>query len=254
MAPRWIGTRCRPIDISDAVGYLIGCENPRTAGGEFDIQAEPEGTARRGVANRSRTDCVQSFPRHACLPRRRLAKPGLKNSPPRGWRNCSPGRLPESGMPALPRRYSAAKRGRGIARRGGGEQLPGRSRAGLPPAGARWPDARRRQGEGAEGVWPQAPPHHMRAHPVACRRPRLAPQVAAALARRHAHLEGVRSRPRKARQAREWFRKVPSRLPRPCRSRGHSPPWREAPEQGARLHARPPRGRHVRARCRDPRR
>ena len=48
MAPRWIGTRCRPIDISDAVGYLIGCvKNPRTAGGN-STSGEPEGTARRG--------------------------------------------------------------------------------------------------------------------------------------------------------------------------------------------------------------
>ena len=40
MALRWIGTRCRPIDISDAVGVPDRVrENPRTAGGEFDIQA-----------------------------------------------------------------------------------------------------------------------------------------------------------------------------------------------------------------------
>ena len=36
MAPRWIGTRCRPIDISDAVGYLIGCV--RTRGRQVGIR------------------------------------------------------------------------------------------------------------------------------------------------------------------------------------------------------------------------
>jgi uncharacterized protein YbjT (DUF2867 family) len=37
-APRWIDTRCQPIDINDAVAYLIGCmEKPQTEGAEFDI-------------------------------------------------------------------------------------------------------------------------------------------------------------------------------------------------------------------------
>jgi uncharacterized protein YbjT (DUF2867 family) len=37
-APRWIDTRCQPIDINDAVAYLTGCmEKPETAGEEFDI-------------------------------------------------------------------------------------------------------------------------------------------------------------------------------------------------------------------------
>ncbi|MFZ2446798.1 MAG: NAD(P)H-binding protein [Syntrophobacteraceae bacterium] len=37
-APRWIDTRCQPIDIHDVVAYLIGSmENPDTAGAEFDI-------------------------------------------------------------------------------------------------------------------------------------------------------------------------------------------------------------------------
>ena len=37
-APRWIDTRCQPIDINDAVAYLIGCmEKAETAGAEFDI-------------------------------------------------------------------------------------------------------------------------------------------------------------------------------------------------------------------------
>ena len=84
MAPRWIGTRCRPIDISDAVGYLIGCENQDGRWGIRTSRPSRKEQPAEGVANRSRTDCVQSFPRHACLPRRRLAKPGLKNSPPRG--------------------------------------------------------------------------------------------------------------------------------------------------------------------------
>ncbi len=38
VSPRWIDTRCQPIDINDTVAYLIGCmENPETAGEEFDI-------------------------------------------------------------------------------------------------------------------------------------------------------------------------------------------------------------------------
>lgn len=38
VAPRWVDTRCQPIDIYDAIEYLIGCmDNPDTAGGEFDI-------------------------------------------------------------------------------------------------------------------------------------------------------------------------------------------------------------------------
>ena len=55
MASRWIGTRCRPIDISDAVGYLIGCVRTRgRAGGEFGhpVPSRKEQPA-EGVANRS---------------------------------------------------------------------------------------------------------------------------------------------------------------------------------------------------------
>ena len=38
VCPRWIDTRCQPIDIYDAVEYLIGCMRvPATAGGSFDI-------------------------------------------------------------------------------------------------------------------------------------------------------------------------------------------------------------------------
>jgi len=38
IAPRWIDTRCQPIDIYDAVAYLAGClENEETADAEFDI-------------------------------------------------------------------------------------------------------------------------------------------------------------------------------------------------------------------------
>lgn len=38
VSPRWIDTRCQPIDINDAVAYLTGCmENLETAGEEFDI-------------------------------------------------------------------------------------------------------------------------------------------------------------------------------------------------------------------------
>lgn len=38
VAPRWIDTRCQPIDIYDTVGYLAGClQESRTAGARFDI-------------------------------------------------------------------------------------------------------------------------------------------------------------------------------------------------------------------------
>lgn len=38
VAPRWIDTRCQPIDIHDAVEYLVGClRESRTAGARFDI-------------------------------------------------------------------------------------------------------------------------------------------------------------------------------------------------------------------------
>jgi uncharacterized protein YbjT (DUF2867 family) len=38
IAPRWIDTRCQPIDIRDAVNYLVGSiETPETAGEDFDI-------------------------------------------------------------------------------------------------------------------------------------------------------------------------------------------------------------------------
>ena len=37
-APAWIDTRCQPIDVYDALTYLIGCmEHEETAGREFDI-------------------------------------------------------------------------------------------------------------------------------------------------------------------------------------------------------------------------
>jgi uncharacterized protein YbjT (DUF2867 family) len=38
VCPRWIETRCQPIDIQDVIGYLIGClREPRTTGLSFDI-------------------------------------------------------------------------------------------------------------------------------------------------------------------------------------------------------------------------
>ncbi|MDR3569578.1 MAG: NAD(P)H-binding protein [Syntrophobacteraceae bacterium] len=38
IAPRWIDTRCQPIDIRDAIQYLIGCfTEESTAGARFDI-------------------------------------------------------------------------------------------------------------------------------------------------------------------------------------------------------------------------
>ena len=38
VAPRWIDTRCQPIDINDAVAYLVGClDKPETEDAEFDI-------------------------------------------------------------------------------------------------------------------------------------------------------------------------------------------------------------------------
>ena len=95
MAPRWIGTRCRPIDISDAVGYLIGCVRTRgrQVGNSTSRPSRKEQPA-EGVANCSPTDCVQSFPRHAMSSAAPTRETVLKNSPPRGWRNwCSPGRL-----------------------------------------------------------------------------------------------------------------------------------------------------------------
>ena len=48
LAPRWIDTRCQPIDIKDAIAYLIGCmEKPETAGAEFDIGGPEVITYRR---------------------------------------------------------------------------------------------------------------------------------------------------------------------------------------------------------------
>lgn len=38
VCPRWVDTRCQPIDINDAVAYLFGClTNPDTSGLELDI-------------------------------------------------------------------------------------------------------------------------------------------------------------------------------------------------------------------------
>lgn len=38
ICPRWVNTRCQPIDVNDAVAYLFGClTNPDTAGLELDI-------------------------------------------------------------------------------------------------------------------------------------------------------------------------------------------------------------------------
>ncbi len=38
IAPRWIDTRCQPLDIHDAVAYLVGClDKPETEDAEFDI-------------------------------------------------------------------------------------------------------------------------------------------------------------------------------------------------------------------------
>jgi uncharacterized protein YbjT (DUF2867 family) len=38
VAPKWIDTRCQPIDIYDAIKYLVGCmKEPSTAGARFDI-------------------------------------------------------------------------------------------------------------------------------------------------------------------------------------------------------------------------
>lgn len=38
IAPRWIDTRCQPIDIHDTVAYLVGClQEPLTSGARFDI-------------------------------------------------------------------------------------------------------------------------------------------------------------------------------------------------------------------------
>ncbi|MCE5333818.1 MAG: NAD(P)H-binding protein [Desulfobacteraceae bacterium] len=38
VVPRWVDTRCQPIDIEDAIAYLAGCiDHPATEGGEFDI-------------------------------------------------------------------------------------------------------------------------------------------------------------------------------------------------------------------------
>jgi len=37
-APRWVDTRCQPIDINDAIAYLAGCvDKPETEDAEFDI-------------------------------------------------------------------------------------------------------------------------------------------------------------------------------------------------------------------------
>jgi uncharacterized protein YbjT (DUF2867 family) len=38
VCPRWIETRCQPIDIQDLIGYLISClRDPRTTGLSFDV-------------------------------------------------------------------------------------------------------------------------------------------------------------------------------------------------------------------------
>ena len=37
-APRWVDTRCQPININDAIAYLAGCmDKPETENAEFDI-------------------------------------------------------------------------------------------------------------------------------------------------------------------------------------------------------------------------
>lgn len=38
ITPRWVSTRCQPIEVHDVIAYLAGClANERTAGGTFDI-------------------------------------------------------------------------------------------------------------------------------------------------------------------------------------------------------------------------
>ncbi len=38
LVPRWVNTRCQPIDIRDVIEYLAGCiDHPATEGSEFDI-------------------------------------------------------------------------------------------------------------------------------------------------------------------------------------------------------------------------
>ena len=131
MWPRGGSARCRPIDISDAVGVLIGCAGVRgrQVGNSTSRPSRKEQPA-EGVANRSRTDCVPEFSA-ACLPQP-TRETGVEEQPAEG----GGGTVLRAGsflsfprMPALPRRYRLAKRGEGIARRGGGEQFPGWSRA-----------------------------------------------------------------------------------------------------------------------------
>ena len=164
-------------------------------------------------------------------------------------------------MPALPRRYRLAKRGRGIARRGGGEQFPGPVASRLPPAGcgalARRSDAGRVRGA-VEGMATGAT-HIMRAHPVACRSAPSASGCGCAGPPGHAGgpaaRKGSRVPPRKARQVgggsvksrADYLARVdPEVIARP----GRGPNLQNGPPACPPT-TRPPR---LRARCRDPRR
>ena len=205
--------------------------------------------------NCSRTDCVWSFPRHACLPRRRLAKLGLKNSPPRGQAELFSGPAP-SELPwdtALPQ---------GTGRNGAEEYSP-EGVANIPSAGrepiaasgrgalARRSDAGRVSGAvrvqatgatshhaGASRCLPPAP------MPSGCGW--CWPAGASAGAR---PLEGV---PGPAPESTvtggpgSGSSKVPEPITWPVSIlRSYSAPGEGRLGTGGRLHARPPRGRHV---------
>ena len=200
----------RPIDIRDAVGYLIEVrENPRTAGGEFDIGEAGRNSPPR-VADRSpdRLRPVSMARMSSAAPTHRT---GVEEQPAEGgWRNCSPGRL-SSGLSAGCQHFhggtGSRNGGRGIAAEGGGEQFPGPVASRLPPAGlrARWPDARTPAGEGAvEGMATGATPSCGR---ILLPLRALAPQVAAALARQGTPgARPLRKTVRPQRKATEWAR------------------------------------------------
>ena len=94
MAPRWIGTRCRPIDISDAVGYLIGCVRTGRQVGNSTSGRAGRNSPPRGVANRSPDRLRPEFSAARMSSAAPTRETGVEEQPAEGgWRNCSPGRL-----------------------------------------------------------------------------------------------------------------------------------------------------------------
>ena len=94
MAPRWIGTRAgRSISVTLS-GYLIRVrENPRTAGGNSTSRPSRKEQPAEGGGEPFPGPTASRFSAARMSSAAPTRETGLKNSPPRGWRNCSPGRL-----------------------------------------------------------------------------------------------------------------------------------------------------------------